>query len=264
MHNLFLLITIFSLGCSSKNKKCNPNLTSCNIIWEKIYKEQSTFTDNLHEYFYFEQNKNEFTKDNFIKFIALDKANDSLISLLNQIDFKLEIEDNQMRGITNLSMLTCATDTKECNDSMLNKNIVLFTELVENANRHFRMKQTEIFPFSDESFIYEQKKFITDLKHSFIKLKFRNKLLLKEELFTKNEIKNHQKIRKTILSIKRKKDTRWKCKINESDHKNAGPIEFGKELIVNYLNTSEEAKTSSIDSIIIVLRYFEKDQSNIN
>jgi len=260
MFKYIINIALILTGCISKSQDCKPDLTKCNLVWTQIHENQGQINDLICDYYYYEQVQENFTKENFIRFLSTS-ANDSLLTdLLNQIDFRLSVNENFILCYTNLSMLSCAEKLDYCTDSVLSEEIVLFKEPVENCKNKYSNNQVEIYPFSKNT--YKHDEFIQHIKFSVLKYNFMGRLIDSEKLFLPTEIKNHQKIRKTVLSISKNEDNNWDCEIKESEH-NKDEIKFGEKMILDYLNTSEDAKKSFIDSMIIVLKFYEKDQSKI-
>ena len=261
MNKYSLISFLIFLGCSPKAQECNPNLDKCNLVWEKIYSERSNFSDKICDFFSYEQKKNDFTKEKFIDFLNKNGSNDSLIMLLNQINFKIKIENDKISGLTSLQMLNCVEGKNSCSDSILLKELLLFSEPIENCEKYFKKNQIEVFPFSKGIYVYEQDELVTYLKYNLLKFEFRSKLRLKDELFTEKEINNNERIRRTTFNLKKAKGNKWNSLISSSEHKNQENLNYGKNLILDFLNSSTESKESSIDSLIINVRFYEKDQA---
>jgi len=253
------------LSCSNKAQNCAPDLSECNAIWKKIYSGQSNFLEKICDFNYYEQKSILFNKKEFIKFLTLEsKENNSLITLLNTLDFELKIDSNNIIGYTNLEMLNCASGKKSCSRNELFDEIILFQEPIRNCQKNLRNREIEIFAFSNNEFFQQENEFFAKLKFEILKLKFIGTLFKQDDLFKANEVINNERIRKTTFNVKKSSRSTWSSSVSYSEHKNKEAISYGQDLILNFLNESINAKESAVDSLVIDVRFYEKDQSKIN
>ena len=266
-----IVIIIFLFICSCRNqeqsnKDCNIDFGMCERIWGEVVKND--IRERFCEYYAYEKNNTLFTRQNFIDYLKGHRLNnDSLVYWLSQIEFDFKLTPDTVYGIASANKMQCVVLEGNCEG--LDSMVYLITQPVRECERKVFDHESEVYPsfsegwesvISDDSFLFGE----LNAQLKIIRAKFFwNYLYNKGEYFEEDKIRNRNEKRMTEFHCKRESEKKWSCQTRKSEHKNREYVQVAEEMIIEYLDTSVLIRSSTMDSIIIPIFYFEKDQTVI-